>query len=77
MTTKVCPKCEGPMVAGRRRDDGDSWASGQEKWLAGKPLDEITGWTTGKGDAHRVITFACRQCGYLESYLYDKLDHKE
>ena len=60
------------MVPGRRRDDGDSWATGQEKWLSGEPLDEITGRTTGKGDAYRVITFVCPACGYLESYLYDK-----
>lgn len=71
---KKCPKCDGSMVPGRRRDEGDSWATGQEKWIEGSPKDEVTGWTTGKGNARRVITFACRACGYLESYLYDKLE---
>ena len=68
---KICPKCEGNMVPGRRRDKMDGYAT-QEKWLEGEPAREIVGWISGLGETHPVITFACKECGYLESYLHDR-----
>lgn len=73
MANETCPKCDGKMVPGRRRDAGDSWATGQEKWVAGKPKDELVGWTSGKGRAYPVITYACVECGFLESYLHERM----
>ena len=60
------------MTPGRRRDMGDSFAIFQEEWVSGTPKKKgITGWFTGKGDSKTVITYACPQCGILESYLKD------
>jgi hypothetical protein len=70
-----CPKCNINMVAGRRRDKGDSVAVFQETWTEGKPKSGgIGGFFSGSGKGHNVITYACAQCGKLESYLAEKVE---
>ena len=64
-----CPDCNVVMVPGRRRDEGDSFATGQEKWLPGEPKEEILGWFSGKGYAMPVTTYGCPKCGRLVSYV--------
>jgi hypothetical protein len=71
MEKKTCPKCNGEMAPGRRRDLSVA-RSAQEMWLEWDAHD-MTGRTTGGGGPHPVMTFACQSCGYLESYLCDKL----
>ncbi len=69
MEQKKCPDCGGEMVAGRRRDKGDSFAVSQEAWLSGEPKNEVLGWFSGMGEAVPVVTYACLKCGRLVSYL--------
>ncbi len=57
------------MMAGRRRDKGDSFARSQKAWLPGEPKKEIAEWFTGQGEAVPVLTYACVKCGRLVSYL--------
>gem|GEM_PF-3683225 len=71
----LCPKCGDIMVPGRRRDDAHGMKTKQEKWLENSPADHPDNWLSGKGRAYRVVTYACRSSGYLESYLYDKPWH--
>lgn len=66
---RLCPECQVDMIAGRRRDKGDSFATAQEAWLPGEPVPELLGWFSGKGEALPVTTYACPKCGLLLSYV--------
>mgnify|MGYP001612833259 CR=1 FL=1 len=57
---KKCPKCKGEMMKGKIKD----YAYGlllQQRW--GAKLFSKN---------YKVDTFACKKCGYLESYLEDE-----
>ena len=69
---KKCPLCGVEMVAGRRRDVNDPGVVPsvcQEAWLPGIPKDEILGLGSGWGKALPVTTYACPDCGLLQSYV--------
>jgi hypothetical protein len=38
-----------------------------DSWIAGKPQFGFFG--AAGMDQHKIVTFACVQCGYLESYI--------
>ena len=67
--TRTCPKCSGAMEPGylvERRPGAE-----QQKWVPGAP--QYGKWTemlkVPWDDVLTVATFACRECGYLESYV--------
>ena len=73
MSETICPKCGGPMTAGSLKDDGRRWAA--ESGAVAEVLHQAMARATADVDARhgRVVTFACKHCGYLESYLGEKL----
>lgn len=43
------------------------------KWVEGEPEKSFwTGAKVPKGKAHKVVTYRCTQCGYLESYATEE-----
>jgi predicted nucleic-acid-binding Zn-ribbon protein len=58
---KSCPKCQNEMIKGRVRDVAHG-AIYQERWVP----DDNSLWFT---DGVKVDTFACKKCGFVESYL--------
>ena len=65
-----CHICGGEMAAGRCPDLGENNRPYPSSWVEEDP-EEWGDWV--RGHVYRVITYACRSCGHLESYLYDKL----
>ena len=44
-------------------------STAQQEWAGGEPDYSIwTGLKLKGRERHRIITFRCEQCGYLESY---------
>ncbi len=65
--SKTCPKCGGGMIVGGIYTKGSGGA-----WLQGAVVIRDLKWyppSMNSKDSQKVITFACTQCGYLESYL--------
>lgn len=58
----VCPKCQGVMTKGHIKDWSYIWVQ-KQRWTKGSPIF---------GKEHKVDTYACQSCGYLESYLEPK-----
>ncbi len=65
----ACGKCGGQMNEGFVLDNSYGTTS-VSNWIAGKPEYGVLG---NVKTAHKkqmpVHTFACRECGYLESYI--------
>ncbi|MEI2721548.1 MAG: PF20097 family protein [Gemmatimonadales bacterium] len=64
-----CPKCNGPMEEGFVLDKAHYGMPTPPEWLEGKP--EVSFWSglkTKGHDRHKVMTYRCERCGYLESY---------
>lgn len=66
--TGDCPKCGGAMVEGFVVDKTDAGAR-VSSWVEGEPVKSM--WTgvrlTGRA-SHRIRSWRCRRCGFLESY---------
>ena len=65
----TCPRCGGGMETGFTIDVGYG-KTAVPKWAAGEPDSSF--WSSGlklRGKEQlAVVTYRCRQCGYLESY---------
>ena len=69
MDTLMCPKCGGEMDEGFRIDKGHAGCVMPEQWMPGAPQTSF--WLGTKADPaklRKVMTFCCRECGFLESY---------
>jgi predicted nucleic-acid-binding Zn-ribbon protein len=63
-----CLRCKTTMEHGFIADSTYG-GNVQEKWSPGPPQTSIwRGLKIDNEQAHRVITFRCPNCGYLESY---------
>lgn len=63
-----CPKCEGAMEEGFLRDAAHG-ANLQSTWVAGAPVHSFWTGVRLRGLVQLpVVTFRCRECGFLESY---------
>lgn len=73
MDTMICPKCQGEMDEGFRIDRFVAHGGvAPEEWMQGAP--QASFWCRTKVDAdhlHRIKTFRCRACGFLESYAQE------
>lgn len=70
-----CPRCRGKMEAGIIVDNGSSGVTYQQQWMEGVAETSIwTGLKTKGHLCHKVVTFRCVSCGYLESYAPDHVD---
>ena len=68
MRDPTCPKCSAKMEEGFIIDDTHGGKL-QSQWAEGPPKKSIwTGVKVAKEDRHRVTTYRCVKCGYLESY---------
>jgi len=64
----TCPKCNGTMDEGFILDDTYG-GKVQSEWAEGSPRRSIwTGLKVSKDARHRVTTYRCQKCGFLESY---------
>jgi len=60
------------MIPGRRRDVNDPGVVNsvcQEAWLPGVPKRELMRMVTAEGNSLAVTTYACPECGLLQSYI--------
>jgi hypothetical protein len=64
----ACSKCGGQMEEGFILDDGRNGAS-VTSWIAGKPEFGFFGVKSADKINHQIVSFACVECGYLESYI--------
>lgn len=56
MSKKVCPKCKGEMIAGTYTGLQVDWEKeGSHKFI--------------KGEGLKINTYACSDCGFMESYV--------
>ncbi len=62
-----CPRCRGDMEAGFIPGFGGPNAALQ-RWVAGEPESSILGVKIRGKEQYYVVTFRCKNCGYLESY---------
>jgi ribosomal protein S27AE len=54
--TKICPKCQGEMIAGHYTGPMIEWeVEGDQSFL--------------KKEGITINTFACKRCGFMESYV--------
>src|SRR4051812_40224900 len=64
----ACPRCQGEMEEGFVRDMAHG-AQLPSEWVAGAPQWSMWfGLRTSGKERHRVETYRCTRCGYLESY---------
>ena len=69
MPTPVCPKCAGRFEEGFMLDLIDDNRSRQASWIEGKPLRSFwTGLATKGRTRHKIISYRCSRCGFLEAY---------
>jgi hypothetical protein len=69
MPTAVCPKCAGRFEEGFPLDRGHHNQSAQASWIEGKPLRSFwTGLATRGRPSHKITSYRCSRCGFLESY---------
>jgi len=67
--TNTCGKCGGQMEEGFIPDRSYS-STDIGAWYAGKPQFGIMGSVkTAASWPHKIRTYACLQCGFLESYI--------
>ena len=63
-----CAKCGGRMAEGFVIDEGYGTAH-VSTFQAGEPRKSIwTGVKKSKDDQHKIATWRCERCGFLESY---------
>ena len=63
-----CPKCAGTMERGFTLDQGYG-AYTLSEWVEGEPVKSLwTGIKLKGRTRHKIRTWRCRRCGYLESY---------
>jgi hypothetical protein len=73
---RSCPLCNGSMHAGFLRDVNHknpvAEVVEQMEWIAGDP-GPVSNWHGGiklaGRERHKVATFACTTCGYLQSFV--------
>lgn len=53
---RICPKCKSAMIEG-------NYSGNSTFWLEENQHDFI------QGSGKKIISYACEQCGYLESYV--------
>ncbi|HYG61415.1 MAG TPA: PF20097 family protein [Thermoanaerobaculia bacterium] len=64
----TCPKCSAAMEKGVIVDYTHGAAT-QAEWAEGEPKYSIwTGLKLRGHERHRIVTYRCTRCGYLESY---------
>lgn len=64
-----CLRCKTPMESGFILDRGHANASQEQEWVEGDVVKTFWRGVHTKGrDAHKVVTYRCPRCGYLESY---------
>ena len=64
-----CPKCAGAMEPGMVVDRGFYNIAMQPQWQKGGVEFSLkTGLKTSSGPTHRVDSWRCKACGFLESY---------
>lgn len=64
-----CPKCGGKMEEGFVMDAGQGRVVNPSHWIEGKPERSMWFGTKIRGKAkHRVASYRCQKCAYLESY---------
>ncbi len=69
MPTPVCPKCAGRLEEGFTLDLVHHNQSRQASWIEGKPVRSFwTGLATRGRARHKILTYRCGRCGFLESY---------
>lgn len=69
MPAPVCPKCSSRFEPGFTLDLGDHNGRHQASWVEGAPERSFWRGLSIKGRArHRIITWRCGRCGFLESY---------
>ena len=63
-----CPKCSGRMENGFVIDYTHG-ATLQSQWAEGEPVRSFwTGLKLKGKEKHKISTYRCTKCGYLESY---------
>jgi len=67
-SAKQCPKCSGKMIEGFLVTRIEMCAP--TEWHPGKAQGSFffPGLKISKGDLHRISTYRCSECAYLESY---------
>lgn len=56
---KICPKCKGAMKVGNYTGVSADWEKdGEHAFL--------------KQSGYKIATYACEECGYMESYVKSK-----
>ncbi len=70
----TCPKCTGATEPGFIVDSGLLGAPSQSKWVQGEPKHswQVPG-VAMFSNRITVITYRCRECGFLESYAGDEV----
>jgi len=68
VSTPVCPKCRNTMEEGYLLDRGDHNRKNAAEWIEGPPERGWFGLKTRGHETHRISTWRCTRCGYLESY---------
>lgn len=68
MRALTCPKCSGSMAEGFLLENVHGYNAAAE-WVEGAPEKSIwTGLKIGGRTRHKVQTWRCGRCGFLESY---------
>lgn len=68
MRSHTCPKCGGAMAEGYLLGNVQGYHTATD-WIAGAPVKSIwTGLKLGGRTKHKVQTWRCARCGFLESY---------
>ncbi len=69
MRNPQCVKCGGEMEPGYVIDRQQGQFVQPEDWIEGAPERSVwTGLKTRGKERHRLVTYRCERCGYLESY---------
>ena len=68
-----CPKCQGLMEEGYILDRAHYNAGTVNTWVEGEPVKSFwKGLSMKNKEQHRIKTFRCAGCGFLESYAIDE-----
>ena len=69
MSTLECLRCHGPMEAGFVLDYKHANERQVQNWVEGEPVKSFwTGLKIKGREQHKVLTYRCERCGFLESY---------
>ena len=64
-----CLRCKTPMEPGFVVDHGHGNSLQEQEWVEGEAVKSFWRGLNTKGrEAHKVSTYRCPRCGYLESY---------